>query len=143
MLCFGKILYEFKFKFSYWIHQKGKFLCSVVSSVVSAIGGLQACNFVKKRLLFSCFPVNIPKILRTPILKNIHEWLLLSFNNFTFIMKTHNQEKHNWDQRFSWVWIGINRHINFWWKIQGKTIAFWCFKWCWNYYKIIYWNISN
>ena len=37
---------------------------------------LQACNFIKKRLLHMCFPVNIAKFLRTPILKNIFERLL-------------------------------------------------------------------
>ena len=32
---------------------------------------LQACNFVKKRLQHSCFPVKFKKFLRTLILKNI------------------------------------------------------------------------
>ena len=40
--------------------------------------GLQACNFMKKRLEYRCFPVNIAKFLRAPILKNICERLLLS-----------------------------------------------------------------
>ena len=30
----------------------------------------QACNFIKKRLQHKCFPVNIAKFLRTPILWN-------------------------------------------------------------------------
>ena len=38
----------------------------------------KACNFIKKRLLRSCFPVNISKFLRTPILNNICERLLLN-----------------------------------------------------------------
>ena len=29
--------------------------------------GLQACNFMKKRLEYRCFPVNIAKFLRAPI----------------------------------------------------------------------------
>ena len=37
---------------------------------------LQACNFIKKRLEHSCFPVNIAKMLRTAILKNICQRLL-------------------------------------------------------------------
>ena len=40
---------------------------------------LKACNFIKKRLQQKCFPVNIAKFLRTPILKNICEWLLLNY----------------------------------------------------------------
>ena len=39
---------------------------------------LQTCNFIKKRLQHRCFHVNIAKFIRTPILKNICEWLLLS-----------------------------------------------------------------
>ena len=39
--------------------------------------GLKACNFVKKRLQHRCFPVKFSKFLRTPILKNICEQLLL------------------------------------------------------------------
>ena len=31
----------------------------------------QAWNFIKKRLQHKCFPVNIAKFLRTPLLKNI------------------------------------------------------------------------
>ena len=37
----------------------------------------KACNFIKKRLQHRCFLVNIGKFLRTPILKNICERLLL------------------------------------------------------------------
>ena len=39
---------------------------------------VKACNFIKKRLQRSCFPMNIPKFLRTSILKNISERLLLN-----------------------------------------------------------------
>ena len=41
----------------------------------------KAYNFIEKRLQHRCFPVNIAKLLRTPILKNICEWLLLYFWN--------------------------------------------------------------
>ena len=34
-------------------------------------GKLQACNFIKNRLRHRCFPLNIAKFLRTPILKDI------------------------------------------------------------------------
>ena len=45
---------------------------------------LKACNVIKKRLGVKCFPVNIAKFLRVPILINICEWLLLCL----FLMKT-------------------------------------------------------
>ena len=38
---------------------------------------LKACNLIKKRLQHKCFPVNIAKFVRTSILKNIWERLLL------------------------------------------------------------------
>ena len=38
---------------------------------------LQACKFIEKRLQHWCFPLRVRKFLRTPILKNISERLLL------------------------------------------------------------------
>ena len=38
---------------------------------------MKSCNIIKKRHQHKCFPVNIAKFLRTPILKNICEVLLL------------------------------------------------------------------
>ena len=38
----------------------------------------EPCNFIKKKLQHRCFSVNIAEFLRTPILKNICERLLLS-----------------------------------------------------------------
>ena len=40
----------------------------------------QTCNFVKKRLQHRYFPVKFAKFLRTPILKNICERLLLNLS---------------------------------------------------------------
>ena len=34
-------------------------------------------SFIKRRAQHRCFPVNIAKCLRTPILKNSYEWRLL------------------------------------------------------------------
>ena len=42
------------------------------------LGTLQACNFIKKRLQYKSFPVNFAKLLRTSILKNICQRLLLN-----------------------------------------------------------------
>ena len=41
------------------------------------VGVLQVYNFIKKRLQHRCFAVNIAKFLRSTILKNIYERLLL------------------------------------------------------------------
>ena len=38
---------------------------------------LQACKFIEKRFQHWCFPLHVRKFLRTPILKNISERLLL------------------------------------------------------------------
>ena len=43
--------------------------------------GPEACNFIKKRLQYRCFPVNIAKFLRVPIMKNISERLLLDLKS--------------------------------------------------------------
>ena len=45
--------------------------------------GLQDCCFIKKRLQHRCFPVNIANFLRTAILKNIWERLLLHLTDFS------------------------------------------------------------
>ena len=52
-----------------------KHLCWSLSSIKLQ----QACNFIKRRLQDRCFPVNIAKILKTPILKNSCKRLLLNF----------------------------------------------------------------
>ena len=51
----------------------------VLESLFNKVAGLQACNYIKKRPQLRCFPVNIAKFLRTPILKNTCEELLLNF----------------------------------------------------------------
>ena len=40
--------------------------------------GLRPAILLKKRLQHGSFPVNMAKFLRTPILKNTREWLLLT-----------------------------------------------------------------
>ena len=44
----------------------------MLESLFNKAAALQACNFIKKRLQHRCFPVNIAKFLRTPILMNIY-----------------------------------------------------------------------
>ena len=48
-----------------------------MESLFNKFAGLEVCDFIKKRLQLSCFPLNIAKFLRTPILKNICERVLL------------------------------------------------------------------
>ena len=49
----------------------------VLETLFNKIAGLQACNFIKKRLQYKCFCMNIAKFLRRPILKSICERLFL------------------------------------------------------------------
>ena len=49
---------------------------------------IQAFNFIVKRLQHSCFPVNITKIFRTAILKNICERLFLDIRPLNLLART-------------------------------------------------------
>ena len=45
-------------------------------SFFNRIAGLEACDFIKKRLWQRCFPINFAKFLRKPFLKNTSGRLL-------------------------------------------------------------------
>ena len=62
------------------IHRK----TPVLESPFDRLAGFKTCNFLKKRLLHRCFPVNIAKFLITLILMKICEQLLLPFLLLTF-----------------------------------------------------------
>ena len=49
----------------------------MLESLFKKAAGLQACNFIKKKLQHRFFPAKFTKFLRTPIWKNICERLLL------------------------------------------------------------------
>ena len=51
------------------------------------------CNFVKKRLQETCFPLNNGEFMRAPILKNICEWLHLKEFNLWFLSSVRILEK--------------------------------------------------
>ena len=53
----------------------------------------QSCNFIKKRFQHRCFPVNIAKFFRAPVLKNIWERL---FKRFPTWIKKHNKQRMKW-----------------------------------------------
>ena len=61
-------------------------------------------NFIKKRLPHMCFPVKFRNFLRTPILKNICERLLLSFLGFTKL-------NHNVFLWLSWRHRFLNNNV--------------------------------
>ena len=52
----------------------------MLESLFNKVKGLQAGNFVKKRLQHTCVPVELAKFLRTPTSKNIYKELLLTDN---------------------------------------------------------------
>ena len=64
----------------------GKHQCCLFFNKVA---DLEACNFIKKRLQHRCFPVNIAKFLRAPILKNTCQRLLLPIHFSGRIWSTH------------------------------------------------------
>ena len=59
------------------IHKK----TPVLESLFNKVASLKAWNFIKKRLQQRYFPVNVAKLLRTSILKNMFEWLLPSISS--------------------------------------------------------------
>ena len=54
-------------------------------SLFNKVAGLKTCNSIKKRHQRTCFPVKLAKFLRTLILKNICERLLLLLGNHAFV----------------------------------------------------------
>ena len=59
------------------VHRK----TAALESLFNKVPVLQACNFIKKRLQQSCFPVNIAKFLRTLFFIEHLRWLLLPFTS--------------------------------------------------------------
>ena len=51
----------------------------MLEPLFNKVGDTQACDVIKQRPQQKCFIVNIWKFLRTSVLRNICEWLLLSF----------------------------------------------------------------
>ena len=71
-------------------------------SLFNKVAGPQACNFIKMRLQYSCFPVKFAKFLRTPSFTEHLQWLLLWFkqqNNLIFSVITIT---FSYNQKLSW-----------------------------------------
>ena len=50
----------------------------VLESLFNKVAGLKACNFIKMRFQYRCFPVNFRKFLATPFSQNTSGRLLLT-----------------------------------------------------------------
>ena len=64
-------------------------------------------HFIQKRLQHRCFPVNIAKVLRTPILKNICKRLFLKIENTNFFKALTYKSYHNFPNVHCKLWIVI------------------------------------
>ena len=80
----------------------------MLESPFNKVAGLQAWSYIKKRLQHMCFPVNVVKFFKTPILKNI--WTAVSVHlsassihpssSFSFIPQLHSwQSIHKIDRK--------------------------------------------
>ena len=71
----------------------------------------QACNFNKKRLWYSCFPVNFANLLRTPFLQNTSRRLLLTIREGT-VLRLAKKMSSRWifqsKKKKSWVLLNKN-----------------------------------
>ena len=63
------------------IHRK----TTVLESLLNKVAAFQPCSFIRKILRHRCFPVNIAKFLRTPILKSICQQLLLMGSQYKIL----------------------------------------------------------
>ena len=80
---------------------------AVKSLFNNKVTGIQASNFIKKRLHRKCFPVKFVKFLRTPILKNIYERLLLKIFSKTLSMS----RSHSYSTENEWNHLAVFRFI--------------------------------
>ena len=99
----------------------------MLESLFNKVAAIQACNFMKKILQHRCFTVKFAKFLRTPILKNICERLLLKIkyckclflikNSISFLLKY-------------WAMCGITQIFIYLWPLlstisKKKPIFIW------------------
>ena len=83
-----------------------------IESLFNKVTGLHILNFIKKRLQYRCFPVNIGKFLRRTILKNIIERLLLCLLSLIWS----NRVRTSW---YLIIWLEIT--------VQRSAMEFWVF----------------
>ena len=92
---------------------KENYLCW---SLFNKVAGL-----FKKILQHRCFPVNIAKFLRSPILKNICQWLLLTFFN----PRLWNFDDVYWKFTYTLSYLFGNSTALY--KFQGQKHIFCCY----------------
>ena len=81
----------------------------VLEPLFNKVAGLKACNFIKKRLQRGCLLGKFAKFLRTPVLENICERLLLQIN---FLMT--NNLRRRYLVKCQWyVFFGFSKKIYF------------------------------
>ena len=84
----------------------------LLKSLFNKVAALKACNFIKKRLRYSCFSVNTAKFLKSFFIE--HPWRLLQFIASSMILMTIllNQVLHRLTMlltRKKYIFLMINR----------------------------------
>ena len=92
----------------------------VLESPFNKVADLQACNIIKKRLQYRCFPVNIGKSLRAAILRIICERLLLLIELFCTDFVDISYENASFSILEDSIWLKLIYFLT--------TIAFWLMK---------------
>ena len=92
----------------------------VLESLFNKVADLQACDFIKKRLQYGCFPVNITKSFRAAILKIICKRLLLPLELICIDFGDIGYENASFSILEKFIWL---KPIYF-----LTTIAFWLMK---------------
>ena len=85
---------------------------SMLESLFNRAANFHACRFMKKTLQCRCFPVNIAKVLRTPILKNVGERPLLEVVPYKYHIS--DQVVRRIAAKFNFCYkVNTSRSINF------------------------------
>ena len=92
----------------------------MLASLFNKVADLLACNFIKKRLQYGCFPVNIGKSLRAAILKIICKRLFLPLELFCTDFVDISYENASFSILEESIWLKAIYFLT--------TIAFWLMK---------------
>ena len=88
-------------------------------------------NFIQKRLQHRCFPVNLAKILRTPVLKNICERLVLDTSwvilciNLSQMYSLHSFQQWHFQRKYDFSFRIAKRLSFFFFFFYVNVKAFW------------------
>ena len=101
----------------------------MLEPLCNKVTGLEACNFIKKRLQHGCFPVNIAKFLRKALLIEHFGWLLLKHE--IFIWNCNNLRRY-WEfyiigcKIFTFLFLKKNiTNTNLYLHFKDWSILFW------------------